>query len=209
MPFFGTWKRQKCPFSRAKKWHFERPDLRTESKNLAKHPPKWLGRHSVHAFPFLAEYQANFWKSCFKRRFGPVSPSIWDQNFKSLAKCRLWVYNAEIFFVGSGNYFAPVVQPRKQNSKKVFFWDTLATTAKQFHVPSAALSLSLWPVIVLYRVKMPCDDKAPNNEKHSPSKEENHCIDDGLPRYLQKSLDQNQILSKNFAYCGPQEGSWE
>ena len=85
----------------------------------------------------------------------------------------------------------------------------VASTAKQFHVPSAALSLSLWPVIVLYWVKMPCDDKAPNNEKHSPSKEENHCIDDGLPRYLQKSLDQNQISSKSFAYCGPQEGSWE
>merc|ERR1712242_159545 len=49
----------KCPFSRAKKWHFECPDLRTESKNLAKHPPKWLGRHLGHAFPFSGEYQAN------------------------------------------------------------------------------------------------------------------------------------------------------
>ena len=29
------------------------------------------------------------------------------------------------FFVGSGNYLAPVVKPRKQNSKKVFVWDTL------------------------------------------------------------------------------------
>ena len=46
-------------FSRAKKWHFERPNLRTESKNLAKHPPKWLGRHLGHAFPFSGEYQAN------------------------------------------------------------------------------------------------------------------------------------------------------
>ena len=51
---------QKCPFSSAKKWHFERPDLKTESKNLAKHPPKWLGRHLVHAFPFLGKYQ--FWR---------------------------------------------------------------------------------------------------------------------------------------------------
>ena len=51
-------------FSRAKKWHFECPDLRTESKNLAKHPPKWLGRHLGHAFPFSGEFQANFWK-CF------------------------------------------------------------------------------------------------------------------------------------------------
>ena len=40
-------------------------NLRTGSKNLAKHHPKWWGRHLVHAFPFLAEYQANFWKSCF------------------------------------------------------------------------------------------------------------------------------------------------
>ena len=31
---------QKCPFSSAKKWHFERPNLRTDSKNLTKHPPK-------------------------------------------------------------------------------------------------------------------------------------------------------------------------
>ena len=59
MPFFGTWKRALLAFSRAKKWHFERPDLRTESKNLAKHPPKWLGRHLGHAFPFSGEYQAN------------------------------------------------------------------------------------------------------------------------------------------------------
>ena len=34
----------------SKKWHFERPDLTTDSKNLAKHPPKWFIRHLVHAF---------------------------------------------------------------------------------------------------------------------------------------------------------------
>ena len=28
MPFFGTWKRQKCPFSSAKKWHFQRLNLK-------------------------------------------------------------------------------------------------------------------------------------------------------------------------------------
>ena len=53
-------KRQKCPFSIPKKRHFERPNLRTDSKNLAKHPPKWWGRLLVHAFPFSGEYQANF-----------------------------------------------------------------------------------------------------------------------------------------------------
>ena len=30
-----------------------------------KTPPKWLGRHLGHAFPFSGEYQAKFWKSCF------------------------------------------------------------------------------------------------------------------------------------------------
>ena len=42
-----------------------------------------------------------------------------------MAKCRLWVYNAEIFFVASGHPFAPVIRRTKRNSKKVFFWDTL------------------------------------------------------------------------------------
>ena len=38
-----------------------------------------------------------------------------------MAKCRLWVYNAENFFVASGHPFAPVIRPTKRNSKKVFF----------------------------------------------------------------------------------------
>ena len=32
---------RKCPFSSVKKWHFGRPNLRTDSRNPAKHPPKW------------------------------------------------------------------------------------------------------------------------------------------------------------------------
>ena len=36
------------------------PDLKTEFKNLAKHPPKWWGRVLVHAFHFCGKYQANF-----------------------------------------------------------------------------------------------------------------------------------------------------
>ena len=67
----GTWKRALLAFSRAKKRHFERPNLRTESKNLAKHPPKWLGRHLGNAFPFSGEYQAKFWKSCFRALWSP------------------------------------------------------------------------------------------------------------------------------------------
>ena len=47
---------QKVPFSSDKKWDFERPNLRTDAKNLAKYPPKWWIRHLVYAFPFLGEY---------------------------------------------------------------------------------------------------------------------------------------------------------
>ena len=58
-------KRQKCLFTSAKKWHFERPDLRTESKNLAKHPPKWLGRHLGHAFSTFGWVLSQFLKIAF------------------------------------------------------------------------------------------------------------------------------------------------
>ena len=61
--FFGLDVLAKVPVFSAKKWHFERPNLRTDSKTLAKLPPKWLGRHLVHAFPFSGEDQANFEKS--------------------------------------------------------------------------------------------------------------------------------------------------
>ena len=64
-----------CPFASAKKWHFGRPDLKTESNNLAKHSPKWLGRHLGHAFPFSGEYQVIFEKSHTFHRFGGVLPT--------------------------------------------------------------------------------------------------------------------------------------
>ena len=66
---------QKCPFSSAKKRHFECPNLRTDSKNIAKRPPRWRIRHLVHAFPFSGEYQANFEKLHIFDRFGAVLPS--------------------------------------------------------------------------------------------------------------------------------------
>ena len=106
--------RQKCPFSSAQKWHFERPNLRTESKNLAKHPPKWWGRHLVHAFPFSGEYQANFENHVFRADSGPFTLYM-SPKFQFI--CRLWVYNVEQSFGGSGNQSAPVVQPTKQNLK--------------------------------------------------------------------------------------------
>ena len=65
---------RKCPFSSDKKWDFERPNLRTDAKNLAKHPPNWWIKHLVHSFPFLCEYQANFEKSHIVNRFGAIFP---------------------------------------------------------------------------------------------------------------------------------------
>ena len=44
--------------------------------------------------------------------------------------------------------------------------------------------LSLWPIIVLYRVKVASDNEAAYHEKHTSCQEENHCIDDCLPRNL-------------------------
>ena len=37
---------------------------------------------------------------------------------------------------------------------------------------------------MLYRVKMSCDDETSDHKKHSSCHEENHCIDDCLPRNL-------------------------
>ena len=47
------------------------------------------------------------------------------------AKCRLWVYNAEILFLGSGTYLAPVVKLHKRSETEVFFWDTLVQCPKK------------------------------------------------------------------------------
>ena len=56
---------QKCPFSSAKKWHFECPKLWTDSKNLAKHPSKWWGRHLGHAFSTFGWVLSQFLKITF------------------------------------------------------------------------------------------------------------------------------------------------
>ena len=60
---------QKCPFSSAKKWHFERPNLRKDSKNHAKHPPKWFIRHLVHAFSIFGRVSSQFLKIMFLEAF--------------------------------------------------------------------------------------------------------------------------------------------
>ena len=117
VPFFGTWKRALLHFWSAKKWHFQRPNLRTDSKNLAKHPPKWWGRHLVHAFPFSGEYQANFWKLQILAPPGALLPLWLTQTQKWTAEYRLWVYNSEIWFLGSPNLSAPLVFWAIKNSK--------------------------------------------------------------------------------------------
>ena len=66
---------KKCPFSSAKKRHFERPNLRTDSKNLAKHPQNgWVDIWVMHFHfrasikPILKNLGRRFhdWKLVFK-----------------------------------------------------------------------------------------------------------------------------------------------
>ena len=66
---YDLWHRQKCPFLSGKKWDFERPNLRTDSKNPAKHPPKWLVRHLFHAFIIFGRVFGQFWKIAFLAPF--------------------------------------------------------------------------------------------------------------------------------------------
>ena len=77
---FGRWKChflslenwhfcQKCPFSSDKKWHFECSNLRANSKDLRNTPQYGLLDIWFMRLAFSGEYQANFSKSCFRRRF--------------------------------------------------------------------------------------------------------------------------------------------
>ena len=50
-------------------YHFECPNLRMESKNLAKHPPKWFIRHLVHAFSIFGRVSSQFLKIMFLEAF--------------------------------------------------------------------------------------------------------------------------------------------
>ena len=84
-PRSSSWPAAGWPASSSSPFLLVSPILRTDSKNLAKHPPKWWGRHLVHAFPFSGEYQANVEKSHIFYCFGAVLPSKWSQNFKSIS----------------------------------------------------------------------------------------------------------------------------
>ena len=83
---------QKCPFSNDKKWDFKRLNLKTDSKNLAKHTPKWWTIHLVHAFHISGKYQANF--AYFQSFWSCFSPA--RTKFKKLlANFCWWVYVSE------------------------------------------------------------------------------------------------------------------
>ena len=86
------------------------------------HPPKWWGRHLVHSFPFLGEYQANFWKLHILCLSGALLPLPRTPNFKWLAQWHLWVYKFENCFLGSPNHPEHALQWTK---KSQFFFHRL------------------------------------------------------------------------------------
>ena len=89
-PFVGAYLRSFFGhFSSNKKWEFERPNLRTESKNLVKHPPKWWIRHLIHAFPFQGGIKPNLKNRIFPIVLELFFPST-EQNQKMACKKSLW-----------------------------------------------------------------------------------------------------------------------
>ena len=54
------------------------------------------------------------------------------EHLKSFATDRLWVYNAENFFVAFSRYIYSAVSTIKQNFKKCLFWDTLTFPSPVF-----------------------------------------------------------------------------
>ena len=66
--------RQKCPLLGTKKWDFERPNLRTDSGNPAKHPPKWWGRHLFHVFTIFGRVLSKFSNLLIFGQFRAIFP---------------------------------------------------------------------------------------------------------------------------------------
>ena len=66
---------------------------------------------------FCQKYQANFWKLQILAPLGALFPLWWTQTQKLMAGYRLWVYNSEIWFLGSPNLSAPLVFWALKNSK--------------------------------------------------------------------------------------------
>ena len=116
---------QKCPFSSAKKWHFERPNLRKDSKNHAKQPPKWFIRHLVHAFSIFGRVSSQFLKITFLEPFEafyplkrPKAKNRWprEENAPKI------IFFAEM----SGIYIGPICIKRQRDSDNFLeSWYTL------------------------------------------------------------------------------------
>ena len=75
---------QKWPLLGTKKWDFERPKLRTESKNLAKHPTKWWIRHLFRAFSIFGRELSKFWKIAFFFSFLALFSPYKDRKLQKL-----------------------------------------------------------------------------------------------------------------------------
>ena len=67
----------KLPIFKCQKWHFGRPNLKTDSKKTAKHPPKWWIRHLIHAFFTFWWVLSQFLKIVFLDSFRAIFPAKW------------------------------------------------------------------------------------------------------------------------------------
>ena len=122
---------QKCPFSSAKKWHFERQNLRTDSKNLRKHSLKWWGQHLVQSFLFSGEYQANFWK------------------------LHLWVYKFETFF---GALLTTLKLPCDRRKKIPFFFGPSYCPPHIVHIHPIHHFLCPWMIFLTVKFTVQTND---------------------------------------------------
>ena len=116
---------QKCPISSAKKRHFERPNLRTDSKNLAKHRPKWWGRHLAHSFPFLGKSKPIFENCLFYVCQELFSHYHGRQTSSGLPSGIYGSINFKKKNLGSPNHPEHALRWTKKSSKKLFFWPRL------------------------------------------------------------------------------------
>ena len=64
-------------------------------------------------------------KILWPKIFDHFTIEITIENFKWPAMDRLWVYNAEIFFVDSTHLVAPYIQKQRLKAKKVVLRNTL------------------------------------------------------------------------------------
>ena len=121
---------QKCPFSSAKKWHFERPNLRKDSKNHAKQPPKWFIRHLVHAFSIFGRVSSQFLKIMFLEAFWNCFTLLKGQKLETARRMpqKSFFVVAEMGCIYTGpNY----IKRQSDSDNFLTFWYTLLCTFKQ------------------------------------------------------------------------------